>query len=205
MHSSPLSSKLTPILVTVLLSLGLQSYASFTQPSTSAPNADAYAPLTTSPTAQVKVGGLLLNTGGATNGLIVQSGNSGFGVASPAYRVDVSGDANVTGCYRVNGTCLSTGGTNLAQPTVTGAPAYVKSHVICKLTPPVAGSVNFWVTYTYGHYEAEGPYDIGYFTGAVSTIYFNTDGTFKSANNESDCSTNAWSLQQLITMGRAFD
>ena len=74
----------------MLFSIGIQAFA-FTQPSSSPPNNDAYAPLNTSGTAQAKTGGLLLNTGGATNGLIVQSGNVGIGTASPGYRLDVSG------------------------------------------------------------------------------------------------------------------
>ncbi|MDO8742701.1 MAG: hypothetical protein Q7J45_04220, partial [bacterium] len=75
----------------VLFSAGLQTYAVFTPPTTTPPNADAYAPLNTSPTAQAKTGGLLLNTGGATNGLIVQSGKVGIGTASPSQELSVNG------------------------------------------------------------------------------------------------------------------
>lgn len=38
------------------------------------------------------------------------SGNTGLGVTAPAYRLDISGDCNITGVYRVNGTPISTGG-----------------------------------------------------------------------------------------------
>ena len=41
---------------------------------------------------------------------INSSGNMGLGVASPSYRLDVSGDVNVTGNFRVNGTILSSAG-----------------------------------------------------------------------------------------------
>ena len=37
-------------------------------------------------------------------------GNVGIGIASPGYRVDISGDCNITGTYRVNGAPLATGG-----------------------------------------------------------------------------------------------
>jgi hypothetical protein len=48
----------------VLLSAGVQTYAqSFTQPTAPPPNANAYAPLNTGPTAQVKVGGILAGAG----------------------------------------------------------------------------------------------------------------------------------------------
>jgi len=38
-----------------------------------------------------------------------QPGNVGIGV-SPSYRLDISGDVNITGTYRVNGAALATGG-----------------------------------------------------------------------------------------------
>jgi len=84
----------------VLFSTGLQAFA-FTQPSTSPPNADAYAPLNTGPSVQTKLGGLLLNMGGAQNGLIVQFGNVGIGTVNPAYKLDVSGSANFTSGVKI--------------------------------------------------------------------------------------------------------
>lgn len=38
------------------------------------------------------------------------SGNVGIGVASAAYKLDVAGDVNITGSFRVNGTPIGTGG-----------------------------------------------------------------------------------------------
>ena len=73
----------------ILFSAGLQTFAAFTQPSTAAPGNDAYAPLHTGITAQSKVGGLLLNTGGGDNGLIVQNGNVGIGTVNPTTKLAV--------------------------------------------------------------------------------------------------------------------
>jgi len=105
MNTRYLLSLAAVIIGTFLFSIGLQAFA-FTQPSTSPPNADAYAPLTTSPTAESKAGGLLLNTSGATNGLIVQSGNVGIGVTSPTVSLDVAQN----GALCVGQACFSSGG-----------------------------------------------------------------------------------------------
>ena len=48
------------------------------------------------------------------------SGNLGIGLTNPAYRVDVSGDVNITGTYRVNGVAIGTG-----SVTGTGTSGYV--------------------------------------------------------------------------------
>jgi len=64
-------------------------------------------------------GGALLNTGGAANGLLVQSGNVGIGNTAPTHKLDVTGDVQATGdiCTSTTGTtkCLSsTGGLETA-------------------------------------------------------------------------------------------
>lgn len=40
---------------------------------------------------------------------ILQNGNVGIGVSNPGYKLDVSGDCNITGNYKVNGVNISTG------------------------------------------------------------------------------------------------
>jgi microcystin-dependent protein len=52
--------------------------------------------LHTGTAAQSKEGGLLLNTGGATNGLIVQNGRVGIGIDSPTTALDVDGTVKAT-------------------------------------------------------------------------------------------------------------
>lgn len=91
MNHRRILSQIALVAGTLLFSVGLQTFAAFTPPTTTPPAADAYAPLNTSPTAQAKTGGLLLNTGGATNGLIVQSGKVGIGTASPSQELSVDG------------------------------------------------------------------------------------------------------------------
>jgi len=48
-------------------------------------------PLNATGTGQSKIGGLLLNSGGAANGLLVQSGNVGIGILNPIAKLEVSG------------------------------------------------------------------------------------------------------------------
>ena len=38
------------------------------------------------------------------------TGNVGVGIVNPAYKIDVSGDINITGAFRVNGVAIGTGG-----------------------------------------------------------------------------------------------
>jgi hypothetical protein len=95
-------------------------------PSTSSGTADAshgiiwQQPTGTSGTAWIKwyAGGfssayttLEIGTGNDTHDILYfnTSGKVGFGVAVPAYKVDVSGDVNVTGNYYVNGVVIGTG------------------------------------------------------------------------------------------------
>ena len=79
----------------LLFSVGLQTFAAFTEPTTSTSDAGAFAPITTGPNGQVKSGGLVLNTGGAANGLIVQDGNVGIGTAVPGSALSVNGGISV--------------------------------------------------------------------------------------------------------------
>lgn len=92
MNHRRILSQITLVIGVLLFSAGLQTFAAFTAPTVAPPGADAYAPLHTSSDAQSKVGGLLLNTGGATNGLLVQFGNVGIGTISPAAKLDVTGE-----------------------------------------------------------------------------------------------------------------
>jgi hypothetical protein len=54
---------------------------------------------------------LEIGTGSDTRDVLLfnTAGNVGFNVTSPSYKIDVSGDVNITGTYRVNGTAIGTG------------------------------------------------------------------------------------------------
>jgi len=55
----------------------------WTSPTAAPPGNNAAAPLNISSTGQTKAGGLILNTGGAANGLIIDKGNVGIGTTNP--------------------------------------------------------------------------------------------------------------------------
>lgn len=69
---------------------------SFTEPSQSPPNGNVSAPLNVGSTGQSKEGGIIFNTGGAANGLLVDKGLVGIGTLTPAFKLHVKdGDINV--------------------------------------------------------------------------------------------------------------
>jgi hypothetical protein len=57
--------------------------SAWTEPAVTPPGGNVDTPINVGNIGQIKAGGLILNTGGATNGLIVQSGNVGIGNPSP--------------------------------------------------------------------------------------------------------------------------
>jgi len=67
----------------------------WTGPTANPPANNTPTPLNESNTSQTKEGGLTLNTGGATNGLIVQSGNVGIGTTSPGAKLEVNGGVKI--------------------------------------------------------------------------------------------------------------
>ncbi len=86
------------VLVTAAVSFGMNAFAAtFSEPSFPPPTNNTFAPLDTSATANTKVGGLLLNSGGATNGLIVQYGNVGIGTTNPTSSAGVAKVLNIAG------------------------------------------------------------------------------------------------------------
>ena len=114
MNSRPYLSQVAFLAGGILLATGIQTFA-FTLPAISTRGVDASAPLDTSANAQAKVGGLLLNTGGATNGLIVQSGNVGIGTTSPGQMLSVSGIILASGGFKFpDGTIQTTSASALS-------------------------------------------------------------------------------------------
>ena len=109
MNHRKILSQTALVIGVILFSAGLQTFAVFTPPTAPPPQADAYAPLNTGPDAQAKIGGLLLNLGGAQNGLIVQQGNVGIGVANPIKKLEVAGEIVSTGNITSSGDICVTG------------------------------------------------------------------------------------------------
>lgn len=95
MHSIKLHTILAFIFGALLF--GSRFVFSFTEPTQTPPLNNVSAPLNIGSTGQSKTGGLILNTGGAANGLIVQSGKVGIGTANPSQTLHVVGEimANV--------------------------------------------------------------------------------------------------------------
>ena len=86
------------IILTLGLSISLGSLlAAWTAPASTPPEGNIAAPINTSTTGQAKQGGLILNTGGSVNGLIVQFGNVGIGTTNPQAALDVAGNINASG------------------------------------------------------------------------------------------------------------
>ncbi|MDE1874923.1 MAG: hypothetical protein KGH68_02560 [Patescibacteria group bacterium] len=75
-------------------------------PTQSPPNGNTSSPIDVSGAAQSKSAGIILNTGGATNGLIVQYGRVGIDQTSPSHTLDVSGDVNASK-FCISGNCLT--------------------------------------------------------------------------------------------------
>jgi hypothetical protein len=75
-----------------ILVAGFFVAGAFSNPSQNPPDGNVPAPLNIGSAGQEKAGGLILNTGGAPNGLIVQQGNVGIGTASPGRALQVGAD-----------------------------------------------------------------------------------------------------------------
>ncbi len=73
------------------IGFSLQLVSAWVAPTQTPPNGNVGAPINTSGIGQIKAGGLMLNTNGAANGLIVDKGNVGIGTTSPKAKLDVEG------------------------------------------------------------------------------------------------------------------
>ncbi len=75
--STQISSKITVLTFGILVISFLAAFyvVAWQEPSSAPPNGNVSVPLNTSNTGQSKAGGLILNTGGAVNGLVVDKGN----------------------------------------------------------------------------------------------------------------------------------
>ena len=104
---------LSAILIGIILGLGLGIVKAWTEPASSPPEGNLAAPINVGSTGQFKSGGLLLNSGGATNGLIVEYGNVGIGTTNPGTsKLKVAGliESSSNGFKFPDGTIQTTAG-----------------------------------------------------------------------------------------------
>ena len=88
-----ISSRFLLFILGIFLATGATYvYATWTSPTLAPPEGNIAALINTSNTGQAKQGGLILNTGGSANGLIVQFGNVGIGTTSPGAKLVVVGN-----------------------------------------------------------------------------------------------------------------
>lgn len=98
--------------------------SSWTEPTQTYPNGNVALPLNTSITGQSKAGGLILNTGGADHGLIVQTGNVGIGTADPYAGLEINMGATNRMALRVTSAGWGWGSGMQFQNTSTNGKGY---------------------------------------------------------------------------------
>jgi len=91
-------SKILALCFGVLVMIFVLNYLvlAWTEPTQSPPEGNVPAPLNVGNTGQSKSGGLILNTGGAATGLVVDKGNVGIGITVPNSKLDVIGNIHTT-------------------------------------------------------------------------------------------------------------
>lgn len=77
------------VLALVVVFAPAAASAQWSNPTLAPTGGNTAAPINVSGNAQDKVGGLIINSGGATNGLIIPYGRVGIGATSPGYRLQV--------------------------------------------------------------------------------------------------------------------
>jgi len=80
------------IAIGLILGVSLQFVRAWTEPTAAPPGGNVGAPLNTGNLSQLKIGGLILNVGGAPNGLLVHKGNVGIGTVMPQAKLEVKGN-----------------------------------------------------------------------------------------------------------------
>ncbi|HEY9480892.1 MAG TPA: tail fiber domain-containing protein [Candidatus Paceibacterota bacterium] len=81
--------------------------ADWTNPTQSPTGGNAAEPINVSNNSQEKVGGMILNSGGATNALLVPYGNVGVG-KTPSYKLDIAGNVGATAYFYTSDRSLKT-------------------------------------------------------------------------------------------------
>ena len=99
-----------PVIIFSALLVAAVVYA-WTEPTVAPPGGNVSPPLNVGSTGQSKAGGLILNTGGAVTGLIVDKGNVGIGTTNPQKKLHVSDyNLNLTSANTIGGEEILTEG-----------------------------------------------------------------------------------------------
>lgn len=109
------TARLASIAVVIIVAADAFHAAAWTAPSVAPTGGNVDAPINVGSAGQFKAGGLVLNTSGAANGLIVQSGNVGIGTVSPTQKLDVNGNIRATDVCTTTGNCLSATGSKYCR------------------------------------------------------------------------------------------
>ncbi|MAF43883.1 MAG: hypothetical protein CMI54_06955 [Parcubacteria group bacterium] len=80
--------------------LGFYIFA-WTEPSQAPPGNNILAPLNVGPEGQAKEGGLILNTGGAATGLIIDQGNVGIGIMNPTAKLHIASSDSMISPFQI--------------------------------------------------------------------------------------------------------
>jgi len=84
------------VFAVIVVCFAIAVYVSaWTEPTAVPPGTNVPAPLNVSNIEQIKLGGLILNTGGAAYGLAVAQGNVGIGTTSPDHRLQIQGGVDI--------------------------------------------------------------------------------------------------------------
>ena len=130
---------------------------------------------------------LEIGTGSDTHDVLLfnTAGNVGFNVTNPSYKVDISGDVNITGTYRVNGTAIGTGSGTVSSIGMT-VPSFLS------VTPAtITTSGTFAVSLS----GAALPATSG---GTGRTSAFTTNAVFYGANAATMTQTAAAAANQIL-------
>ncbi|MEK7498803.1 MAG: hypothetical protein AAB611_03020 [Patescibacteria group bacterium] len=111
----------------VILGFMLQIAHAWVEPTLTPPGANAPAPLNESNVGQEKIGGLLLNSGGAATGLIVDKGRVGVGTSLPEALLSVFGNIQIKDGTQGVGKVLTSDASGVASWQATSALTYVGS------------------------------------------------------------------------------
>ena len=111
MLKKKVSSKIVALVFGIIvICFAVAVYVSaWTEPGATPPGSNVAPPLNVSGTGQSKAGGLIINTGGAANGLIVDQGNVGIGTVTPSAKLEIDGVPGVDGIMFPDGTLQTSG------------------------------------------------------------------------------------------------